>query len=133
MKLHRPRASQVSVAHHLHYKSCRVKMQEFSCGQLLQIMQQLGLLSSGNPAIYPKKLIPILNRLLRFLPLCIQIIQISVGRLHIVITRSYSISNNALSPEQIHFCRFRPSFHHINNTPTQLTDTIIQRGIRQVL
>ena len=36
MKLHRPRASQVSVAHHLHYKSCRVKMQEFSCGQYVE-------------------------------------------------------------------------------------------------
>ena len=129
MNLHRPRASQVSVAHHLNYKSCRAKMQEFSCGQLLQKMQQLGLLGSANPLLHPKKLIPILYRLLRLLPPCIQIIQISIGRLHIVIIHTHSSSDNTFSTKQIYLCRFRLAFHHINNTPTQLTDTIIQRGI----
>ena len=59
--------------------------------------QQLGLLGSGNPSFHPKKLIPILNRLLRLLPPCIQIIQVPIGRLHIVIIYTHSISNNTLS------------------------------------
>ena len=129
MKLHRLRASQVSVAHHLNYKSCWTKMQGFPDRELLQKTQQLGVLGSGNPTFHPKKLIPILNRLLRLLPPCIQIIQIPIGRLHIVIIHNNSIFNNTLSPKQIHLRRFRLTFHHINNTPAQLTDTIIQRSI----
>ena len=68
-----------------------------------------------------KIFIPILNRLLRLLPPCVHIIQVSIGRLRIVIICTHSISNNTLSPKQIYFCRFRLSFHHINNTPAQLT------------
>ncbi len=74
-----------------------------------------------------KILIPLLNRFLRLLPPCIQIIQISISSLYIVIIRTYSIFNNALSSKQIYLCRFRLSFHHINNTSAQLADTIIQR------
>ena len=77
-----------------------------------------------------KIFIPILNRLLRLLPPCVQIIQIPVGSIHIVIIRTHSISNNVFCSKQIHFRRFRLSFHHINNTPAQLADTIIKRGIR---
>lgn len=51
--------------------------------------QQLGVLVPGNSAIYPKKLIPILNRLLRLLPPCIKIIQVPIGRLHIVIIYTF--------------------------------------------
>lgn len=76
-----------------------------------------------------KIFIPILNRLFRLLPPCIQIIQISVGRPHIVIIRTYNIFNNVLSPKQIHLSRFRRSFHHINDTFAQLADSIIKRGI----
>ena len=36
MNIHRPRASQVSVAHHLDYKSYRTQMQGFSGRELLQ-------------------------------------------------------------------------------------------------
>ena len=80
-----------------------------------------------------KIFIPILNRLLRLLPPCIQIIQIPIGSLHIIIIHPHSISNNTLSTKQVHLRRFRLSFHHINNTPAQLTDTIIQSGILQML
>ena len=57
-----------------------------------------------------KIFIPILNRLLRLLPPCIQIIQIPIGCLHIFIIRTHSISNNTLSPKQIYLRRFRLSF-----------------------
>ena len=76
-----------------------------------------------------KIFIPIFNRLFRLFPPCLQVIQISIGSLHIIIIRTNSIFNNALSPKQIYLRRFRLPFHHINNTPAQLTDTIIQRGI----
>lgn len=42
---------------------------------------------------------------------------------------TYNIFNNVFCTKQIHFRRFRHSFHHFNNPPAQLTDTIIQRGI----
>ena len=131
MKLHGPRASQVSVAHHLNCKSYRTKMQEFFCGQLLQKLQWLKLFCFGKKlrSPHPEKLIPILNRLLRLLPSGVQIIQIPICCLHIFIIHTYNIFNNVFCTKQIHFRRFRHSFHHFNNPPAQLTDTIIQRGI----
>ena len=66
-------------------------------------------------SVYIKILISVLNRLFRLLPLCIQIIQISISSFHIVIIRTNSITNNTFCRKQVNLSRFRRSFHHIND------------------
>ena len=58
MNLHRPRASRVSVAHLLNYKSCRAKMQGFSGEELLQKMQQLGCVRFSKFPVLPQEIYP---------------------------------------------------------------------------
>lgn len=69
---------------------------------------------------YIKILIPVLNRLFRLLPPCIQIIQISISSFHIVIIRTHSITNDTFCRKQVNLSRFRRSFHYINDALRRL-------------
>ena len=77
-------------------------MQEFSCGQLLQIMQQLGLLSSGNSAIYSKKLIPILTCLFWIFAPYIQII-LGYSAVHVIMNLYCHVTEDMIISEMSKF------------------------------